>query len=118
MHLNSGIVRPLAAGLAAALVLIVLAPAAPAGQSGTVKIRASETALAVDGRRDFSLPSGTTHIAIHWPGHADAVVKAAFSTGQKRCLKRRCSINWRAGLGPALLPGSSVLRKTRIIWLT
>ena len=28
---------------------------------------------------EFALPEGTTHVAIHWPGHPDAQVEAAFS---------------------------------------
>ena len=81
MRLNHGVLRSITAGLAAALVLTLLAPLAPLGlgRAAPVKIRAAEAIHDVDGAYDFALPSGTTHVALHWPGHADAAVRVAFS---------------------------------------
>ena len=72
--------RSLTAAVLAAVILTTLAPLAPRPEPGPVKVRASETTGAVDGTRDFSIPSNSTHVAIHWSGHPDAVVTAAFST--------------------------------------
>jgi hypothetical protein len=80
MQLKSFVVRPVAAAIAAAMMLVVLAPMAPRAQPGPVKVRASETTHAVIGSQDFAVPSESTHIAIHWPGHPDARVTASFST--------------------------------------
>ncbi|MEX0631216.1 MAG: N-acetylmuramoyl-L-alanine amidase, partial [Chloroflexota bacterium] len=79
MHLNAAIARPLVAALAITLLMTGLAPAVPADTPGPVRVRTSETTHAVDGSYDFSLPAGTTHIVIHWSGHRDADVDAAFS---------------------------------------
>ena len=62
-----------------ALVVTGVAPAVPSRTSGPVKVRTSETTHAVDGSFDFSLAAGTTHVVIHWSGHPDAHVDAAFS---------------------------------------
>src|SRR6185503_10228821 len=72
MHVKTAIARPLIAALAAAMLLVVVAPMAPTVQPGPVKVTASETTQAVDGSRDFSIPSNSTHVAIHWTGHPDA----------------------------------------------
>ena len=77
------IARPIAAAVTAAIMLAVLAPLAPHSQPGPVKVRASETSHAVNGTQDFSVPSDSTHIAIHWSGHPGAVVTAAFSSDGK-----------------------------------
>jgi len=79
MHLNAAIARPLVAALAIALVMTGVAPAAPSRTPGPVKVFTSETTHAVDGSFDFSLAAGTTHIVIHWSGHPEAHVDAAFS---------------------------------------
>lgn len=76
--LSSRIARAVAALIAAVLVA-GLAPAAPDLDPGRVAISSSETTQAMVGSRDFELPSGTTHVAIHWPGDPDATVTAAFS---------------------------------------
>ncbi len=76
--LSSRIARAVAALITAVLVA-GLAPAVPDLAPGPVAIGSSEATEAIDGSRDFSLPPGTTHVAIHWPGHADATVTAAFS---------------------------------------
>jgi putative cell wall-binding protein len=68
-----------AAAITAALLITALAPMAPPQVAGPIKVHASELTQAVDGTRDFALPEGTTHIAIHWPGAPDALVTAAFS---------------------------------------
>ncbi len=44
-----------------------------------VRTEVTEVSGAVDGTRDFALPPGTSHIAIHWLGQPDAVVSAALS---------------------------------------
>ena len=80
MHLKSLVLRPLAASVVAALTLTTLAPVAPRQETGPVKVRASETTRAVDGTSDFTIPSNSTHVAIHWLGHPDALVTASFST--------------------------------------
>lgn len=72
--------RTLTASLFVAVILTTLAPLAPRPQPGPVKVQASETTQAVDGTRDFSIQSNATHVAIHWTGHPDAAVTAAFST--------------------------------------
>ena len=69
----------LGAAVTAALLLTGLAPAAPAASPGPVKVRASELTAPLHGSHDFTLPSGTTHIAIHWPGQPDAMLEAALS---------------------------------------
>jgi PKD repeat protein len=79
MHLKAAVARPLVAALAIALVLTGVAPGAPTASPGAVKTRVSEATHAVDGVRDFALPAGTTHVAIHWSGHHDARVEVAFS---------------------------------------
>ncbi|MGH2463524.1 MAG: N-acetylmuramoyl-L-alanine amidase [Candidatus Limnocylindria bacterium] len=79
MHLTAVIARPLVAALVMALVMTGVAPAAPSRTPGPVKVRTSETTHAVDGSFDFSLAMGTTHIVIHWSGHPEAHVDAAFS---------------------------------------
>ncbi|MGH2462675.1 MAG: N-acetylmuramoyl-L-alanine amidase [Candidatus Limnocylindria bacterium] len=79
MHLTAAIARPLVAALAIALVMTGVAPSAPAPSAGGIKTRVSEATHAVDGAHDFALPAGTTHVAVHWPGHHDARVEAAFS---------------------------------------
>jgi len=72
--------RLVSVALAAALVLTAVAPAAPTETGGgPVKVRTSEATHAVDGSYDFSIPAGTTHIVIHWSGHRDADIDAAFS---------------------------------------
>lgn len=77
------IVRPFAAALAAAILAVAVAPVAPSGGTGPVKVRASETSQAVDRTSDFAIPSATTHIAIHWAGEPDAHLTAAFSSDGK-----------------------------------
>jgi hypothetical protein len=79
MVLSSAIVRPFSAALAAAVLLAALAPMAPGIEPGPVKVGASETSHAVDGTHDFEVPSGTTHVGIHWAGEPAALVTAAFS---------------------------------------
>jgi len=79
MHLKSVVPRPLAASIVAVLMLTMLAPIAPRPEPGPVKVRASETTHAVDGTHDFSIPSNSTHVAVHWLGSPDAKVTAAFS---------------------------------------
>ncbi|MDH4334160.1 MAG: N-acetylmuramoyl-L-alanine amidase [Chloroflexota bacterium] len=76
--LRSRLARAVSALIAAALVAGI-APAVPDLALGPVAISSSETTLAIHGSQDFALPPGTTHVAIHWPGHPDATVTAAFS---------------------------------------
>ncbi len=74
--------RTVVAGLALAVVATGLAPVAPvpARKPGAIKTQASETVHAVDpDGHNFTLPDGTTHVAVHWPGHPGAEVEAAFS---------------------------------------
>jgi hypothetical protein len=76
-------VRAAAAGLVMALLATGLAPGVPvaAPKPAAIRTQASETVHAVDpAGHDFALPAGTTHVAVHWPGHPDAVVEAAFSS--------------------------------------
>ncbi len=80
MHIHSVALRPIAAAMAVALLLTVVAPVAPRPEPGPVKVRAAETTQAVDGTRDFDVSPDSTHVAIHWAGHPDAVVTASFST--------------------------------------
>ena len=79
MRFTSALLRPLTAALAAAMLLAALAPMAPRPEPGPVKVRAAETSEAVHGWRDFEIPPDSTHVAIHWAGHPDAVVTASFS---------------------------------------
>ncbi|MDQ5841437.1 MAG: hypothetical protein M3537_09935, partial [Chloroflexota bacterium] len=79
MHLKSALHRPFLAGLAMALVMTGLAPAVPADTTGPVRVRTSESTHGVDGSYDFALAAGTTHIVIHWSGHRDAHLDAAFT---------------------------------------
>jgi len=83
MHLKPTGTRPLAISLAIALVLVPLAPIAPRTQPGPVKVRASETTLAVHGTRDFAISSDTTHVDIHWAGAPTAQLTVAFSSDGK-----------------------------------
>ena len=80
MRLSPTIHRALPAAVAASLMLAALAPMASRSEPGPVKVRASETSHAVAGTHDFEVSADSTHIAIHWAGHPDAVVTAAFST--------------------------------------
>ena len=91
MRVTSIVVRPLAAALAAALMLAALAPMAPRPEPGPVKVRAAETTQAVNGTRDFDVSPDSTHVAIHWAGHPDAVVTASFSTDGRSSPSRRRS---------------------------
>jgi PKD repeat protein len=79
MHLNAIFVRPLAAALAAAILLLAAGPAAPAEGARPVKVQATENRHRVDRTHDFELPSDTTHIAVHWQGHRNAAVFVEFS---------------------------------------
>ncbi len=80
MRVLSVVARPLTVALTAALLLGVLAPMAPRPGAGPVKVRAAETTAAVNGTHDFDISPDSTHVAIHWDGHPDAVVTASFST--------------------------------------
>jgi N-acetylmuramoyl-L-alanine amidase len=80
MYLNPGVVRPFIAAVAAAMMLSILAPMAPRVEPGPVKVRAAEVTEAVDGQRDFSVSRDSTHVAVHWRGSPDAVVRVSFST--------------------------------------
>lgn len=79
MHLKS-LVRPLAASVVASLMLTTLAPMAPRAEPGPVKVRAAETTVAVTDTHDFEVSPESTHVAIHWAGHPDAIVTASLST--------------------------------------
>ena len=83
MHLRSVAFRPIAAALAAALMLAVAAPMAPRPEPAPVKVRAAETTVAVSDTHDFDVSPDSTHVAIHWAGHRDAKVTASFSTDGK-----------------------------------
>jgi hypothetical protein len=83
MRPSSLVARPLAVALAAAMLLLAMAPLAPRQQPGPVMVRAAETTEAVDGSRDFDVSPDATHVAIHWSGHPDAVVTVSFSTDGK-----------------------------------
>ena len=80
MHLHSVAFRPIAAALAAALMLAVAAPMAPRTGPAPVKVRASETTHAVNGSQDFAVAPESTHIAVHWLGSPDAKLTVALST--------------------------------------
>lgn len=83
LTLKLPLLRVVAAGLVLATLATGLAPSVPVGapKPAAIKTRASETVHSVSpGGHDFALPAGTTHVAIHWPGQADARVEAAFST--------------------------------------
>jgi N-acetylmuramoyl-L-alanine amidase-like protein len=80
MHLKALILRPLAASVVASLMLTTLAPVAPRAEPGAVKVRAVEATAAVNDTHDFDVSPDATHVAIHWAGHPDAIVTAAFST--------------------------------------
>jgi hypothetical protein len=43
-------------------------------------VQASETTRSVNGTRDFTISSATTHIEVHWAGEPDAQLTAAFSS--------------------------------------
>jgi hypothetical protein len=72
--------RPTAIALGLALVVTSLGPAVPEAGPRPVTVRAAEATKAVEGSSDFALASGTSHVAIHWTGHRDAHLTAAFST--------------------------------------
>src|SRR5882762_10443314 len=74
MHLSPAAARPLIASMVVAMMLAVLAPFGPRAETGPIKVRASQTTLAVHGTRDFAIPSDTTHVAIHWRGEPTAHV--------------------------------------------
>jgi hypothetical protein len=75
--------RPALIGLVLAVVVTGLLPALPPAPDATpepVKTTASESTHAVTGAGHvFELAAGTSHIAVHWRGHPDAHVEAAFS---------------------------------------
>jgi len=71
--------RPLVTALVAALLLVAVAPGLPVEMGGPITVHASEATHPVDGAHAFALPAGTTHVAIHWLGHHDAQLSAAFS---------------------------------------
>jgi len=80
VHVTSVLIRSFTAALVAAIVLVAVAPMAPAIQPGPVKVRASQTSHAVDGTGDFAIPSDTTHLVIHWVGEPTAQLSASFSS--------------------------------------
>jgi hypothetical protein len=80
MHLSSRFARPVSAALAAAILIVALAPTAPSVEPGPVKVRASETSHAVDGTRDFAISSSATHVGVHWAGQPNATVRVSLST--------------------------------------
>jgi PKD repeat protein len=72
--------RPAALGLALALLVTGLAPGLFSGAAPEpIAVRADESTRSVDGQAVFDLAVGTSHIAIHWRGHHDARLTAAFS---------------------------------------
>lgn len=79
MQTRTAFARPFIAALAAAMLLVGMAPMAPTVQPGPVKVRASEASESVDGTRDFVIPTATTHIEVHWAGEPHAQLTAAFS---------------------------------------
>jgi hypothetical protein len=83
MRLSSVVIRTFTAALAAAILLVAVAPMAPAIQAGPVKVRASQTSQALDGTTDFAIPSDTTHLVIHWAGDPAAHLTASFSSDGK-----------------------------------
>ena len=46
-----------------------------------IKTRAHEEERDVDGDAVFALPFNASHVAVHWTGHHDALVKVAFDAG-------------------------------------
>ena len=80
MHLSSARTRPVTAAFAAVILLVAMAPMAPAVQPGPVKVHASATSHAVDRTHDFAIPSATTHIAIQWTGEPEAHLTVALSS--------------------------------------
>jgi hypothetical protein len=83
MHLSSVLNRPLTAALAAAIILVGVAPMAPAVEPGPVKVRATETSHAVDRTHDFAISSETTHVNIRWAGEPGAQLTVTFSSDGK-----------------------------------
>ena len=79
MHLSPATVRPCSVALAAAILAVAIAPVAPSVGTGPVKVRATETTRSIHGSADFAVPSGTTHVEVHWSGEPDAHLTAAFS---------------------------------------
>ncbi|MGH2489003.1 MAG: N-acetylmuramoyl-L-alanine amidase, partial [Candidatus Limnocylindria bacterium] len=79
MHLSAALARPIVAALAIALAMTGMAPVAPSADPQPIRVRASEQTNALDRARDFELPDGTSHVAIHWAGHEAARVEVAFS---------------------------------------
>ncbi len=65
--------------MAAAILVVALAPAAPSVEPEPVRVRASETIHAVDGAHDFAISSSATHVAIHWAGQPSAAVSVSLS---------------------------------------
>ena len=80
MRLSRFFLRPTVIATITALLVTALGPAAPTEVGGPVKVHATESTQAVNGVQDFTVPDGTTHIAIHWTGHPEATVFAALST--------------------------------------
>ncbi len=79
MPLSVRLLRPFALGLMLAMAWTGLAPFGPVDVNAPVKVRAIEVTHEVDGQHDFRLPQGTSHVAIHWPGHQTANVRMSFS---------------------------------------
>ena len=79
IFLRPAFLRPVVGAVVAALLVTALGPAVPIEVGGPVKVHATEITHAVDNVQDFTVPDGTTHIAIHWTGHHDATVFAALS---------------------------------------
>lgn len=70
--------RAATAGLMLAVLATGLAPSVPANPA-PVRVRAAEATRTVDRSSDFSLPRGTSHVAVHWRGQPNARVEIAFS---------------------------------------
>ena len=80
MRLSRFVRRSTVIATITALLVTALGPVAPTEVGGPVKVHATESTRAVNGVQDFTVPDGTTHIAIHWTGHPAASVFAALST--------------------------------------
>jgi hypothetical protein len=72
--------RQTAVAALSAVLVTTLAPAAATRADAPVETRAVEIVASVDGSRTFSLSMPASHVAVHWPGAADARLSVAFSS--------------------------------------
>ena len=77
--MTRAIARRFSASLIVALAVTALAPAAPTRADQPVETDVVELAADLDGSRDFPLSMPASHVAVHWPGSADAAVTIALS---------------------------------------